>query len=114
MRQGRRERGERGLAARTLHDAREVRNESWRGDPSMKCFLLHPLCELSFAAPHASLLTHVLRLQVGIASFGADLPESSTQEEVLKVVRDFNNNPDVHGILVQLPVGCGGDQGFRV
>lgn len=80
----------------------------------MKCFLLHPLCELSFAAPHASLLTHVLRLQVGIASFGADLPESSTQEEVLKVVRDFNNNPDVHGILVQLPVGCGGDQGFRV
>jgi hypothetical protein len=42
--------------------------------------------------------------EVGIASFGADLPETASQEEVLKVVKDLNANPDVHGILVQLPV----------
>ncbi|GLC36060.1 Bifunctional protein FolD 2 [Pleodorina starrii] len=42
--------------------------------------------------------------EVGIASFGADLPDTATQEEVLSVVRGFNANPDVHGILVQLPL----------
>ncbi|PNH01280.1 Bifunctional protein FolD [Tetrabaena socialis] len=42
--------------------------------------------------------------EVGIASFGADLLETATQEEVLEVVRGFNENPDVHGILVQLPL----------
>lgn len=44
--------------------------------------------------------------EVGIASFGADLPEDITQEELLKVVEKFNNDPDVHGILVQLPVSA--------
>lgn len=43
-------------------------------------------------------------MQVGIASFGADLPETATEAEVLQVVRGFNANPDVHGILVQLPL----------
>lgn len=42
--------------------------------------------------------------EVGIASFGADLPDTSTQQEVLDVVASLNANPDVHGILVQLPV----------
>lgn len=42
--------------------------------------------------------------EVGIASFASDLPDTSTQEEVLKVVQGFNKNPDVHAILVQLPL----------
>jgi hypothetical protein len=42
--------------------------------------------------------------EVGIASFGADLPATATQQEVLDTVAGFNANPDVHGILVQLPV----------
>ncbi len=42
--------------------------------------------------------------EVGIASFGSSLPASATQAEVLETVRRFNDNPDVHGILVQLPV----------
>jgi 5,10-methylene-tetrahydrofolate dehydrogenase/methenyl tetrahydrofolate cyclohydrolase len=42
--------------------------------------------------------------EVGIASFGADLPATATQQEVLDVVQQLNANPDVHGILVQLPV----------
>eukprot|EP00882_Tetradesmus_deserticola_P019659 GHRQ01021180.1.p2 GENE.GHRQ01021180.1~~GHRQ01021180.1.p2 ORF type:complete len:111 (+),score=39.72 GHRQ01021180.1:682-1014(+) len=42
--------------------------------------------------------------EVGIASFGADLPETATQQEVLDTVAQLNADPNVHGILVQLPV----------
>ncbi|KAK8933355.1 hypothetical protein KSP39_PZI015472 [Platanthera zijinensis] len=42
--------------------------------------------------------------EVGIASFEASLPEDCTEEEVIKHISDFNNNPSVHGILVQLPL----------
>jgi len=42
--------------------------------------------------------------KAGITSFGRDLPEDISQEELLKIVRDLNANPDVHGILVQLPL----------
>jgi 5,10-methylene-tetrahydrofolate dehydrogenase/methenyl tetrahydrofolate cyclohydrolase len=42
--------------------------------------------------------------EVGIRSFDCDLPGDSTQQEVLEAVAKFNANPDVHGILVQLPV----------
>jgi 5,10-methylene-tetrahydrofolate dehydrogenase/methenyl tetrahydrofolate cyclohydrolase len=42
--------------------------------------------------------------EVGIRSFGHDLPASATQEEVEGLVAELNANPDVHGILVQLPL----------
>ncbi|RME83766.1 MAG: bifunctional methylenetetrahydrofolate dehydrogenase/methenyltetrahydrofolate cyclohydrolase, partial [Caldilineae bacterium] len=42
--------------------------------------------------------------EVGITSFGYELPADISQEDLLKVVRDLNDNPDVHGILVQLPL----------
>lgn len=42
--------------------------------------------------------------KAGIASFGHDLPEDIRQEELLKIVLELNANPDVHGILVQLPL----------
>ena len=42
--------------------------------------------------------------EVGIASFGYDLPAEASQEEIQKVVAELNANPDVHGILVQLPL----------
>ena len=42
--------------------------------------------------------------EVGFASFGVDLPEESTQDEVLSHVNKFNDDPEVHGILVQLPL----------
>ncbi len=42
--------------------------------------------------------------EVGITSFGHDLSESISQAELLEVVRTLNDNPDVHGILVQLPL----------
>jgi 5,10-methylene-tetrahydrofolate dehydrogenase/methenyl tetrahydrofolate cyclohydrolase len=42
--------------------------------------------------------------EVGIVSFGRDLPENISQEELLEIVRDLNANPGIHGILVQLPL----------
>jgi len=42
--------------------------------------------------------------EAGITSFGHELPEDVSQDELLKVVQDLNANPDVHGILVQLPL----------
>jgi methylenetetrahydrofolate dehydrogenase (NADP+)/methenyltetrahydrofolate cyclohydrolase len=42
--------------------------------------------------------------EVGIRSFGYDLSESARQEEVEGLVAELNANPEVHGILVQLPL----------
>lgn len=42
--------------------------------------------------------------EIGILSFAADLADTATEQEVLEVVRGYNDNPDVHGILVQLPL----------
>ena len=41
---------------------------------------------------------------VGITSFGYDYEETVTQEILLAKVQELNDNPDVHGILVQLPL----------
>ena len=41
---------------------------------------------------------------VGITSYEVNLPEDSTEEEVLKHISVFNNDSSVHGILVQLPL----------
>ncbi|XP_010419612.1 PREDICTED: bifunctional protein FolD 4, chloroplastic-like [Camelina sativa] len=40
----------------------------------------------------------------GIQSFEVLLPEDSSEEEVLRSVSGFNDDPCVHGILVQLPL----------
>lgn len=42
--------------------------------------------------------------QAGITSFGHDLPGDISQEALLDVVSQLNADPDVHGILVQLPL----------
>lgn len=40
----------------------------------------------------------------GIASFDHTMPASSTREELMAKVKDLNADPQVHGILVQLPL----------
>lgn len=41
---------------------------------------------------------------IGIRSLAYELPESTTQEELLKLVEGLNDRDDVDGILVQLPL----------
>ncbi len=41
---------------------------------------------------------------IGIASLAYELPEETTQEELLELIHELNDNDKVHGILVQLPL----------
>lgn len=48
--------------------------------------------------------------EAGIESFHNELPETATQEEVEGLVQKLNADPNVHGILVQLPLPNGLDE----
>ncbi len=41
---------------------------------------------------------------IGMGSVSYELPEETTEEELLKIIDELNNRKDVVGILVQLPV----------
>ena len=41
---------------------------------------------------------------IGIESRSYELPEETTEEELLALIQKLNDNPDVHGILCQLPL----------
>lgn len=41
---------------------------------------------------------------VGIKSLSYELPEETTEDELVKLVKELNENDNVHGILVQLPL----------
>lgn len=45
-----------------------------------------------------------LTVAVGMESFEHNLPETTTQEELLELIESLNNDTRVHGILVQLPL----------
>ena len=48
--------------------------------------------------------------QAGLFSDAAYLPATATEDEILSSVHGFNEDPRVHGILVQLPLPSGIDQ----
>ncbi|MEL7589802.1 MAG: bifunctional methylenetetrahydrofolate dehydrogenase/methenyltetrahydrofolate cyclohydrolase FolD [Anaerolineaceae bacterium] len=49
-------------------------------------------------------------VEVGIESFGFELPKEAGQAEVEKLVKQLNADPKVNGILVQLPLPSGFDE----
>ncbi|MEX1248525.1 MAG: bifunctional methylenetetrahydrofolate dehydrogenase/methenyltetrahydrofolate cyclohydrolase FolD [Anaerolineales bacterium] len=42
--------------------------------------------------------------EVGMLSFGHELPATTSQADLLRLIADLNGRQDVHGILVQLPL----------
>lgn len=52
--------------------------------------------------------------KLGIVSFHHDLPEDTTQKELLDLVARLNSDPKVHGILVQLPLPKGIDEALII
>jgi methylenetetrahydrofolate dehydrogenase (NADP+)/methenyltetrahydrofolate cyclohydrolase len=42
--------------------------------------------------------------RVGMDSMAIELSETTTTEQLLKTIKELNDNPDVHGILLQHPV----------
>ncbi len=47
---------------------------------------------------------HKMSIQAGMKSFEHKLPAETTQKELLTLIEGLNSDPDVHGILVQLPL----------
>lgn len=47
--------------------------------------------------------------EVGMASFPHHLPATTSEADLLKLIDELNNNSNVHGILVQLPLPGGID-----
>jgi methylenetetrahydrofolate dehydrogenase (NADP+)/methenyltetrahydrofolate cyclohydrolase len=47
---------------------------------------------------------HKQTQEAGMASFEHKLPENVSQDELLAMIAKLNRDPDVHGILVQLPL----------
>lgn len=45
--------------------------------------------------------------EVGFVSKSFDLPDTTTEQELLTLVDELNNNPEIDGILVQLPLPTG-------
>lgn len=46
---------------------------------------------------------------VGIESFHVEIPSTGTQDDLLAAISEFNNNPAVHGYLIQNPAPSGFD-----
>lgn len=55
-------------------------------------------------------MKHKACQEVGINSYKVELPATATQEEVEEKVKDLNDDPNVNGILVQLPLPSGLDE----
>ncbi len=53
---------------------------------------------------------HKACAEVGIESFGFELPAAVSQHEVEELVQKLNADPQVNGILVQLPLPSGMDE----
>lgn len=53
---------------------------------------------------------HKASQEAGIRSFGYTLPATASQQEVEELVRKLNDDPEVSGILVQLPLPAGLDE----
>ena len=45
-----------------------------------------------------------LAKEIGITTNTIELPENTTKEELLSIIENLNNNNNVNGILVQLPL----------
>ncbi len=42
--------------------------------------------------------------EIGMRTKTEEIPSSISEEELLNIIESYNNNPDYHGILVQLPL----------
>eukprot|EP00666_Eupelagonemidae_sp_cell4sb_P002334 gene2334-4871_t len=49
-------------------------------------------------------LKHKAAEECGFQSFQLELPEDVSQEALEAKIQECNNNPEIHGLIVQLPL----------
>ena len=76
-----------------------------RDDSSIYIKMKHKAAlEVSNAFVSGGIIFPTLLLQAGIEFTHETLPESISQAELLRHVKRLNGNPNIHGILVQMPL----------
>lgn len=89
--------------------AAEVRREVAEKTAALKAKGTTPCLAVILVGENPASISYVTGKQKALAEAGmADrsmhLPESTTEEELLKIISELNNDKTVHGILVQLPL----------
>lgn len=89
--------------------AAEVRREVAEKTTALKAKGTTPCLAVILVGENPASVSYVTGKQKALAEAGmADrsmhLPESTTEEELLKIISELNNDKTVHGILVQLPL----------
>lgn len=89
--------------------AAEVRREVAEKTAALKAKGTTPCLAVILVGENPASVSYVTGKQKALAEAGmADrsmhLPESTTEEELLKIISELNNDKTVHGILVQLPL----------
>lgn len=89
--------------------AKEVREDIAKKVESLKQKGIIPCLSVILVGENPASVSYVTGKQKALAEVGMKdrslhLPESTTEEELLKIISDLNKDDSVHGILVQLPL----------
>ena len=89
--------------------AQDVRNEVKQKVSELKQKGILPCLAVILVGENPASVSYVTGKQKALAEVGMKdksmhLPESTTQEELLKIIKELNEDSTVHGILVQLPL----------
>src|SRR6478672_2787651 len=89
--------------------ASHIRQQVRRETQQLRAEGIQPCLAVCLAGEDSASRIYVRRKQqacaaVGIENLRADLPRTARTEELLEVIRRWNADRSVHGILVQLPL----------
>lgn len=89
--------------------ARQVREEVANKTAELKTKGINPCLAVILVGENPASVSYVTGKEKALAEVGMKdksirLPESTTEQELLKIIDELNNDKSVHGILVQLPL----------
>lgn len=89
--------------------AAKMRAEAAKDVAALKCAGVNPGLAVVLVGDDQASATYVRSKlrdceECGIASFDYKLPADASQDEILQLVRNLNDDPEITGILVQMPL----------
>ncbi len=89
--------------------AQDVRNEVKEKVEALKQKGIQPCLAVILVGQNPASVSYVTGkrkalAEVGMVDRSIEVPESTTEEELLKIIDGLNKDDSVHGILVQLPL----------